>query len=92
MPYMIVGTAISAVAAGLLVTLGLNTSTAYSTTFMFLAGVGAGIGGNQPFIALQAALTYVNCSYDEPQLTGSLSEEDLPLGNGLTVFGLQLGT
>lgn len=89
---MVVGTAMSAVAAGLLITLGLNTSTAYSTVFMFLAGVGAGIGGNQPFIALQAALPYVNCSYDQPQLTGSLSEEDLSLGNGLTVFGLQLGT
>jgi hypothetical protein len=89
---MVVGTAMSAVAAGLLVTLGLNTSTAYSTAFMFLAGVGAGIGGNQPFIALQAALPYVNCSHDQPQLTGSLSEEDLSLGNGLTVFGLQLGT
>jgi hypothetical protein len=92
MPYMVVGTAISAVGAGLLITLGLNTSTAYSTAFMILAGIGAGIGGNQPFIALQAALPYVVCSCDQPQLTDTFSEEDISLGNGLTVFGLQLGT
>ncbi|CAG8954815.1 hypothetical protein HYFRA_00004741, partial [Hymenoscyphus fraxineus] len=76
MPYMIVGTTISAIAAGLLTMLNLSTPTSYSTAFMFLAGAGAGIGGNQPFTALQAALR----------------EEDLSIGNGLTVFGLQLGT
>ncbi|KAB8288851.1 hypothetical protein EYC80_010754 [Monilinia laxa] len=76
MPYMVIGTMINVVAAGLLTILNLDTSTARSTAFMFLAGAGAGIGGNQPFIALQAAL----------------KEEDLSIGNGLTVFGLQLGT
>ncbi|KAG4029650.1 hypothetical protein MFRU_015g01840 [Monilinia fructicola] len=76
MPYMVIGTMINVVAAGLLTTLDLDTSTARSTAFMFLAGAGAGIGGNQPFTALQAAL----------------KEEDLFIGNGLTVFGLQLGT
>ncbi|KAJ8059989.1 hypothetical protein OCU04_011601 [Sclerotinia nivalis] len=76
MPYMVAGTAISVIAAGLLTMLDLDTSTARSTAFMFLAGAGAGIGGNQPFTALQAAL----------------KEEDLSIGNGMTVFGLQLGT
>lgn len=58
MPYMAVGTIITAIAAGLLTMFGIDTSTARSTAFMFLAGAGAGIGGNQPFTALQAALKY----------------------------------
>lgn len=77
MPYMVVGTIVSVVATGLLTMLDLSTSTALSTAFMFLAGAGAGIGGNQPFTALQAALK---------------TDDDLSIGNGLTVFGLQLGT
>jgi hypothetical protein len=76
MPYMAVGTAISCIGAGLLVTLNTTTTTALSTAFLFIVGVGAGIGGNQPFTALQAVL----------------SDEDMSTGNGLTVFGLQLGT
>jgi hypothetical protein len=76
MPYMAVGTAISCIGAGLLVTLNTTTTTALSTAFLFIVGVGAGIGGNQPFTALQAVL----------------SDEDMSIGNGLTVFGLQLGT
>lgn len=59
-----------------MVTLNTTTSTALSTTFLFIVGAGAGIGGNQPFTAVQAVLP----------------ESDLPLGNGLSVFGLQLGT
>lgn len=59
MPYMTIGTVVSAIGAGLLTTLNLTTSTACSTAFMFLVGAGAGIGGNQPFTALQAALRYV---------------------------------
>ncbi|EMR86538.1 putative efflux pump antibiotic resistance protein [Botrytis cinerea BcDW1] len=52
MPYMTVGTIITAIAAGLLTMFDIDTSTARSTAFMFLAGAGAGIGGNQPFTAL----------------------------------------
>jgi hypothetical protein len=89
---MVVGTAISAVGAGLLITLGVNTSTAYSTAFMIIAGFGAGIGGNQPFIALQSALPYVNLQLQSIIANKFVSEEDISLGNGLTVFGLQLGT
>jgi hypothetical protein len=76
MPYMVVGTAINIIGAGLFTTLGLSTSTALSTSFLVVSGIGAGSGGNQPSTALQAVL----------------SDEDLPIGNGLTVFGLQLGT
>ncbi|KAF2787729.1 MFS general substrate transporter [Melanomma pulvis-pyrius CBS 109.77] len=76
MPYMIAGTAINAIGAGLMVTLNMDTSTSLSTAFMFIVGAGAGIGGFQPFTAIQAAL----------------SDDDLPIGNGLTVFGLQLGS
>jgi len=56
MPYMALGTAITAIGAGLLVTWGLSTTTATSTAYMFIVGAGAGIGGNQPFTALQAVL------------------------------------
>lgn len=73
---MAIGTAINIVGAGLLTTVGTSTSTALSASYLVIAGAGAGIGGNQPFTALQAVL----------------SDDDLPIGNGLTVFGLQLGT
>ncbi|KAF7882840.1 uncharacterized protein EAF02_006203 [Botrytis sinoallii] len=63
MPYMVVGTIITVIAAGLLTMFDLNTSTAHSTAFMFLTGAGAGIGGNQPFTALQAALKYGSSIY-----------------------------
>jgi hypothetical protein len=56
MPYMVVGTIISIIAAGLMITLDLDTPSSYSIGVMFLAGAGAGMGGNQPFTALQAAL------------------------------------
>lgn len=52
MPYMIAGTAINAIGAGLMVTLNMDTSTSLSTAFMFIVGTGAGIGGNQPFTAI----------------------------------------
>jgi glucose uptake protein GlcU len=76
MPYMVVGTIMSCIGAGLLVTINTSTTTALSTAFLFIVGTGAGIGGNIPFTALQAVL----------------SDDDMPIGNGLTVFGLQLGT
>lgn len=76
MPYMVAGTMINTIGAGLMVTLNTTTSTSLSTAFMFIVGTGAGIGGNQPFTAVQAVL----------------HEDDLPIGNGLSVFGLQLGT
>ncbi|KAF2260652.1 MFS general substrate transporter [Lojkania enalia] len=76
MPYMAAGTVINAIGAGLMVTLNTSTTTALSTTFLLIVGTGAGIGGNQPFTAVQAVLY----------------EDDLPVGNGLSVFGLQLGT
>ncbi|RAL64524.1 hypothetical protein DID88_001998 [Monilinia fructigena] len=66
MPYMVIGTMINVVAAGLLTTLDLDTSTAHSTAFMFLAGAGAGIGGNQPFTALQAALKSLAFAISQP--------------------------
>lgn len=95
MPYMVAGTALSAIAAGLLTMFNLSTPNSYSTAFMFLAGAGAGIGGYQPFTALQAALGLVNKNKN-PKGSGCLlisrREEDLSIGNGLTVFGLQLGT
>ncbi|KAF2683004.1 MFS general substrate transporter [Lentithecium fluviatile CBS 122367] len=51
MPYMVTGTAINIVGAGLQTTLGTSTSTALSATFLVIAGAGAGLGGNQPFTA-----------------------------------------
>jgi hypothetical protein len=76
MPYMVLGTMVSTIGAGLMTTLNSSTSTALSTAFMFIVGMGAGIGGNQPFTAVQAVL----------------HEDDLPVANGISVFGLQLGT
>jgi hypothetical protein len=52
MPYMVVGTAINIIGAGLFTILGLSTSTALSTSFLVDSGIGAGFGGNQPFTAL----------------------------------------
>jgi hypothetical protein len=76
MPYMVAGTIINTIGAGFMTTLEKSTSTAISTTFLFIVGMGAGIGGNQPFTAVQAVL----------------DQDDMPVGNGLSVFGLQLGT
>jgi hypothetical protein len=40
--------------------LNLDTAVLFSIASMFLASAGAGIGGNQPFTTLQAALKYVH--------------------------------
>lgn len=76
MPYMLAGTVVNTIGAGFMVTLNTSTSTSLSTAFMFIVGTGAGIGGNQPFTAVQAVM----------------HEDDLSVANGLSVFGLQLGT
>ncbi|KAF2806678.1 efflux pump antibiotic resistance protein [Mytilinidion resinicola] len=76
MPFMVAGSGIGAIGAGLLTMLDVDTGTALSTIYMLIWGAGAGIGANQPFTALQAAL----------------SENDMPIGNGITVFALQLGS
>jgi hypothetical protein len=92
---MTVGTMISAIGAGLLITLQVDSSTAYSTGFMFLFGMGAGIGANMPFTALQAAIRSIPCRPNSLTRNISLtlsSDEDMAVANGITVFFLQLGS
>jgi hypothetical protein len=59
MPVMAAGTMIAAIGAGVLTLLDMHTTTALSTIWMIVWGIGSGIGANLPFTALQAALEYV---------------------------------
>ena len=56
MPVMVTGTMIAAIGAGTFTMLGMNTTTALSTSWMVIWGVGSGLSANLPFTALQAAL------------------------------------
>lgn len=57
-PYMIAGTIIAIVGAGLLVTIDTNTSTVKWATYMVINGLGTGIAQQLPYTALQVVLRY----------------------------------
>jgi hypothetical protein len=69
-PFMLAGGVIFTIGAGLLITLKVSTPTGMWVGYPILAGAGAGMALQTPFIAVQAVL----------------SEADLPVGNALTGF------
>lgn len=69
-PFMLAGGAIFTIGAGLLITLKVSTPIGMWVGYQVLAGAGAGMALQPPFIAVQAVL----------------SEADLPVGNALTGF------
>ncbi|KUJ10943.1 MFS general substrate transporter [Mollisia scopiformis] len=74
-PYMVVGTAISAVGSGLLTMLKVDTPTWEWALFMVICGIGTGLAINLPYTAVQVVL----------------SKEDAPIGNAISQFAFQLG-
>lgn len=60
MPVMALGTIVAAIGAGTLTLLDMNTTTALSTIWMIIWGIGSGLAANLPFTALQAALRFVS--------------------------------
>lgn len=59
-PYMISGTIIAIIGAGLLITINTNTSTVQWATYMVINGLGTGIAQQLPYTALQVVLRYLN--------------------------------
>lgn len=55
-PGMIAGSVISAIANGLMVRFGLDTSTVYWATALVLSGMGFGLGGQQSMMVPQTIL------------------------------------
>ncbi|KAK7190343.1 hypothetical protein DPSP01_006165 [Paraphaeosphaeria sporulosa] len=74
-PYMIVGTAISIVGSGLVMTLDVGTSTAKWAGFLVVCGFGTGMSINHPYTAIQAIMT----------------EHNMPVANAILQFAFQLG-
>ncbi|KAF2682030.1 MFS general substrate transporter [Lentithecium fluviatile CBS 122367] len=74
-PYMIVGTAISIVGSGLIMTLQVATCTAKWAGFLVVCGLGTGMAINQPYTAVQAVVL----------------EHDTPIANAVLQFAFQLG-
>ncbi|KAA8569041.1 hypothetical protein EYC84_000714 [Monilinia fructicola] len=75
-PYMILGTMIAMVGAGLLTTIDTSTSTVRWAAYMVINGWGTGMAQQLPYTALQIVL----------------SEEDAPTGNAIAVFMYQIGS
>ncbi|KAF2726752.1 efflux pump antibiotic resistance protein [Polyplosphaeria fusca] len=74
-PYLIGGTAIQAIGAGLLITLDVDSPKYKWATYMVITGIGTGISVNLPYTAVQVVL----------------EEEDVPAGNAIAQFAYQLG-
>ncbi|KAE8423669.1 efflux pump antibiotic resistance protein [Aspergillus pseudocaelatus] len=74
-PFMILGQVISIIGTVFLARLEVDTSTALWATFLVIAGVGHGMGLQMPFTAVQVVL----------------GDNDIPIGNAITVFFSQLG-
>lgn len=74
-PFMILGTVLMSVGAGLLSTFSPSTSAALRIVYPALFGLGVGLSFQQPIIAAQTVL----------------SEEDVPLGTTVIVFGQSIG-
>ncbi|TEY64669.1 hypothetical protein BOTCAL_0144g00050 [Botryotinia calthae] len=75
-PYMILGTIIAMIGAGLLTTIDTTTSTVKWAAYMVINGWGTGMAQQLPYTALQIVL----------------SEEDAPTGNAIAVFMYQIGS
>lgn len=74
-PFMIVSGAIYTIASGLIYTFRVDTPTARWAGYELLAGIGAGIGLQIPFTAVQVVL----------------SAEEMPTGNAIAIFFNSLG-
>ncbi|KAL8923566.1 MAG: hypothetical protein Q9208_004513 [Pyrenodesmia sp. 3 TL-2023] len=74
-PFMIGGACIAALGTGLLTRITLGTPTVEWAAYLVVSGLGIGLGLNLPYTALHVVL----------------SEEDVPIGNGITVLCGQLG-
>ncbi|PWY62638.1 efflux pump antibiotic resistance protein [Aspergillus eucalypticola CBS 122712] len=74
-PFMVLGQVISIIGTACLTKLEVGTSTALWATFLVIAGVGHGLGLQMPFTAVQVVL----------------NDDDIPIGNAITVFFSQLG-
>ncbi|ETS85984.1 hypothetical protein PFICI_04009 [Pestalotiopsis fici W106-1] len=73
-PYMVAGSALCSIGAGLLTTVTLSTPTTHWATFLVITGIGLGMAGQLPYTALQAVL----------------APEDVAIGNALNVFSFHL--
>jgi len=74
-PFMIMGSSVFTVGAGLIYTLTVNSSTGKWVGYQLLSGFGAGAGVQIPFIAVQVVL----------------NTRDMPTGNAITIFFNSLG-
>jgi hypothetical protein len=74
-PFMIAGSSIFTVGAGMLYTLAVNSSAGEWIGFQLLTGFGAGFGVQIPFIAVQVVL----------------NAKDMPTGNAMAIFFNSLG-
>ncbi|KAI9051065.1 hypothetical protein LZ554_005173 [Drepanopeziza brunnea f. sp. 'monogermtubi'] len=74
-PFMIFGSALFTVGAGMVYTLQVNSSVGKWVGYQLLAGFGAGSGVQIPFIAVQVVL----------------SPKDMPTGNAIAIFFNSLG-
>ena len=74
-PFMVLGTVLMSVGAGLLSTISPTTSNAMLIVYPAVFGAGIGISFQQPIIAAQTVL----------------SEEDIPIGTSVIVFGQSIG-
>ncbi|CZT04915.1 related to aflatoxin efflux pump AFLT [Rhynchosporium agropyri] len=74
-PFMIFGSAIFAVGAGMIYTLTVKSSAGEWVGYQFLSGLGAGCGVQIPFVAVQVVL----------------SPADMPTGNAVAIFFNSLG-
>ncbi|KAH8651556.1 efflux pump antibiotic resistance protein [Tricladium varicosporioides] len=75
LPYIIGGTAVSIVGSGLLTMLNVDTATVHWAAFMVICGAGTGMAINLPYTAVQVVLR----------------PDDVPIGNAIVQFSLQLG-
>lgn len=74
-PFMILGTVLMSIGAGLLTTITPETPKVPLVLFPVLFGAGIGVGFQQPIIGCQAALP----------------KEDIPVGTSIIVFGQTIG-
>ncbi|KJZ78260.1 hypothetical protein HIM_02298 [Hirsutella minnesotensis 3608] len=74
-PYIIAGGVIASVGAGLLTTIGVDTSTAQWAAYLAITGVGIGMASQLPYTALHVVL----------------DSSDIATGNAIAVFSSQLG-
>jgi len=74
-PFVLIGSSIFTIGAGLIYTLAVNSSTGRWIGYQLLCGFGSGLGIQVPFIAVQVVL----------------SAKDMPSGNAIAMFWLSLG-